>query len=1380
MAQGSGAPVHPRADQASASSPRAREDDAQPAPVPALIGGRYVPERLLGQGGMGSVYAVVDSVSGVRLALKRLRADASGRAAALFEREYRILAGLRHPCIVEVHDYARDDVGPYYTMEVVDGVELNTLAPVPWRTACAYLRDAASILGLLHARRLLHRDLSPRNVIVSESGRLKLIDFGTLVEFGETTEVAGTPPFVAPESFEAAAIDQRCDLFALGALGYWLVSGSHAFPARSIDELPSHWEVEPKPVSTLVKSIGNDVLEAPPQELDDLLATLLRLDPRERIASTAELIDRLNALADLTPEAADDAAQSYLRSKAFVGREPELLRVRDALRAAQQGRGQQLLVLGEAGVGRSRFLEELTLYARLAGAVTLRGDARAGRRAYGLAEALLAELHRALPQETRGLFEQHAAALAPLSPLRGQLLRHTLPPQVQAVGEQRARLESALFDVFSTVAREHFLGLFIDDLDEADEESLGLLVALAHRARSLRLCVVASLRVAGRAEQAVALTGLRSLATEVFLAPLSAHETRELLRSVFGEVSYLDRLSERLYRSAGGSPAHTLELARHLVATGAARYLEGSWLLPTEQSVASLPRTLSAGLLSRLERLSAPARALARALSVPHSGSWSIEQAATAAALTLDHTRELISILSREGVLRARDDGYLLGRDELESALYDELTPRLRRDIHARVGYAIERAAAPGDVPRTLSACVHLMRAGERARAFPLLRRALASCAEGDPAHIALHAASFEQLYTLLEQAGEDDHATCGPLGMLAVAGYFADRRYALRYGERAVEALQRVLKLSWARRLAPLVGTKLALLLAFAAAGWGTLWRRQRCLSLPENVRILLLAASTLAGTAAICMDPDRAARYARSIEPLTALGRDHAATLIHDFSALMSLQGRDRAARSVRAMRKMLERLADPRPIAEMTESIRASYYAGIHLPLGVFLVRRDDREGLELADKLEQFSPLYAMSADHLRANYYAGQGDLEAAKVWRQRMEIHAVQLGSAWQAETWAPVDVINIALRLHDASAMKRAAQELGRLSEELPSLRRQEQYATIAFLVLTGKYAEAIELGATLDEAPYAMNGYMRTQGTLARAHNALGQHERARTICHEALAGADLEERRYVVMNLGVEIELALAEAGLGRFEVAHGALDSLLSQHAAHQSAVTLGALHEARARVAVAQRDFVLAREQLSAVLLQVQALGVASLLERARGLARDIDRAEDPGRHAAEDDGKSEVDHALTRLAVLLRQRAEAPHVSSGCLELALELGDADDGFLVLAHDTSQAAAYLGHRAPSQELVAWASELLHKPNLAGQTVLMASPGGQLGAGHRVIAGRHYRGLRLCTYEHGVERSVATLVLAASARVPSMPEPAVVQAIAAHLSTREAAT
>ncbi|HEX6240034.1 MAG TPA: serine/threonine-protein kinase, partial [Polyangiales bacterium] len=199
--------------------------NAQPLPAgETAAGGRYLIERLLGKGGMASVYAVLDTASGQRAALKRLHAEAAPSAAPLFEREYRTLASLRHPCIVEVYDYGVDAEGPYYTMELVDGRDLSGHAPVPWRSACAYLRDVASIVGLLHARQLLHRDLSPRNLMDCD-GRLKLIDFGALADFGRPAEVAGTPPFVPPEALRGERLDQRADLFALGALGYWLVTG---------------------------------------------------------------------------------------------------------------------------------------------------------------------------------------------------------------------------------------------------------------------------------------------------------------------------------------------------------------------------------------------------------------------------------------------------------------------------------------------------------------------------------------------------------------------------------------------------------------------------------------------------------------------------------------------------------------------------------------------------------------------------------------------------------------------------------------------------------------------------------------------------------------------------------------------------------------------------------------------------------------------------------------------------------------------------------------------------------------------------------------------------------------------------------------------------
>ena len=250
----------------------------------AAVAGRYEIEAKLAKGGMGSVYRVRDLTSGETLALKRVQSRAR-TASALFEREYQTLQSLKHPRIIEVYEYGVEAEGAYYTMELLLGSDLHELAPVPYATACAYLRDIASSLALLHARRLLHRDLSPRNVRVTKDGRCKLIDFGALMSFGVASDLVGTAPCVPPEAIRGAPLDQRSDLYSLGATAYYLLTGRHAYAATSFQDLGRLWQRPPFAPSVLASSI--------PPALDELVLSLLRQDPLARPASAAEVIDRL-------------------------------------------------------------------------------------------------------------------------------------------------------------------------------------------------------------------------------------------------------------------------------------------------------------------------------------------------------------------------------------------------------------------------------------------------------------------------------------------------------------------------------------------------------------------------------------------------------------------------------------------------------------------------------------------------------------------------------------------------------------------------------------------------------------------------------------------------------------------------------------------------------------------------------------------------------------------------------------------------------------------------------------------------------------------------------------------------------------------------------
>src|SRR5579872_7255069 len=284
------------------TTPRPPRPSARvPTPRGERVANRYLIRAELASGGMGVVYRVFDRSLGEERALKRLNREAVEQPFLVeaFEREFQVLAGIDHPRIIRVFDYGVDEVGPYYTMELIDGEDLRRAAPLPYREACRYLRDVAASLALLHARRLIHRDLSPANVRMTPDGHCKLLDFGALSAFGNTRLVVGTPPAIPPEAVEGAPLDQRADLYSLGALGYWMLTGRHAYPAKQIDELEQAWKTPPPAPSTLVEGV--------PKDLDALVLTLLRADPLARPPSAAEVIARLNILGELPPEEGADA-----------------------------------------------------------------------------------------------------------------------------------------------------------------------------------------------------------------------------------------------------------------------------------------------------------------------------------------------------------------------------------------------------------------------------------------------------------------------------------------------------------------------------------------------------------------------------------------------------------------------------------------------------------------------------------------------------------------------------------------------------------------------------------------------------------------------------------------------------------------------------------------------------------------------------------------------------------------------------------------------------------------------------------------------------------------------------------------------------------------
>ena len=277
--------------------------------------GQYVLEERIGGGGMGEVWRARHRLLIRPAAIKLVRPQLLGDSDLLlrrFEREARATAALKSPHTVQLYDFgATDDGRLYYVMELLDGLDLDTLVsrygPLPAERVVHILRQVCSSLQDAHANGLVHRDIKPANVVVSRAGTT--FDFAKVLDFGlvkldaprntgngaarrsDDGITSGTPAFMAPEVILGATYtDHRIDLYALGCVAYWLLTGRLVFEGSSAVEVMFHHAQTP-PVRPTKKS----ALPIP-APLDDLIMHCLEKDPARRPATAEEVSARLDAV----------------------------------------------------------------------------------------------------------------------------------------------------------------------------------------------------------------------------------------------------------------------------------------------------------------------------------------------------------------------------------------------------------------------------------------------------------------------------------------------------------------------------------------------------------------------------------------------------------------------------------------------------------------------------------------------------------------------------------------------------------------------------------------------------------------------------------------------------------------------------------------------------------------------------------------------------------------------------------------------------------------------------------------------------------------------------------------------------------------------------
>ena len=273
--------------------------------------GRYRLGRLIGKGGMGEVYLARDPTLERDVAIKVLPADhaADRSARRRLLHEAQAAAQLDHPCICPVFEIGESPDGrTFIAMPYLQGETLAARlerGPLPIREALGLAQHIAEALCVAHAHGIVHRDLKPQNVMLTPSGLPRLLDFGVAklrpagsaaaevsTASGGTASgaVVGTPAYMAPEQVAGLEVDERCDLFALGAVVFECLTGRRAFEGRTLFEVAaavSH--TTPPAVSALRREV--------PPGVDDLCARLLQKDAADRFQTATEVVGALRLLA---------------------------------------------------------------------------------------------------------------------------------------------------------------------------------------------------------------------------------------------------------------------------------------------------------------------------------------------------------------------------------------------------------------------------------------------------------------------------------------------------------------------------------------------------------------------------------------------------------------------------------------------------------------------------------------------------------------------------------------------------------------------------------------------------------------------------------------------------------------------------------------------------------------------------------------------------------------------------------------------------------------------------------------------------------------------------------------------------------------------------
>ena len=577
-------------------SSQARPGDTIAAPLNqqpmVLANGRYQVQKLLGEGGKKRVYLAHDNLLDREVAFALIRTEGLDDVAkARITREAQAMGRLgSNPHIVTVFDLGEDGEQPYMVTELMGGGDVEGMierAPnrrLPIAQAVSICQEVCRGLQYAHSMGVVHRDLKPGNIWLTSDGIAKIGDLGLAVvldrsRLTQTAMIVGTVSYMPPEQAMGGEVSPRSDLYSLGAMLYEMVTGRPPFVGEdSMAVIGQHINIAP-----VAPTWHNPQC---PRQLEALILRLLAKDPSDRPESAVDVPEALEAidLSDAAAAAAGDTAprvepppEDMLATYEFIGMQREMRDLRAALEDSLAGRGRLIMLMGDAGIGKTRVAQELATYASLRGAQVLWGRCyrEQGTPPYWpWIQAIRSYVQGKDEELLRSELGAGAVDIAQIvTEVRERLPELKAPPEPASADQTRFRLFDSIANFLKAASRQQPLVVILDDLHWAAQPTLSLLQFVARELRGTRLLLLATyqdVQVSLRHPLSQALGELtrERLFQRVPLRGLSQEEVAYFIQIVAGNVP-APGLVEAVFRQTEGNPLFVTEVARLLAQEGA-------------------------------------------------------------------------------------------------------------------------------------------------------------------------------------------------------------------------------------------------------------------------------------------------------------------------------------------------------------------------------------------------------------------------------------------------------------------------------------------------------------------------------------------------------------------------------------------------------------------------------------------------------------------------------------------------------------------------------------------------------------------------------------------------------------------------------------------